>query len=217
MATTTNSTHTVRTCLRSVLSSRSSCPPHTCLDACCSASERTRRESVQSQVSPAACCTPTASWPPSNLCPPPQWSYYSEQVADGHQEHGLMGKCVIPIRCALFFDYWPWIRRKKIHHADNPLRSDTAVFFLIISLLALRSFTPLVVVPVLRLAAVCVGCTEENKGFAGIMPLQQTKGSWKLAVAPSDTWSALNLTRALVGVGLWKGHCFRVIIFKSLG
>lgn len=73
------------------------------------------------------------------------------------------------------------------------------------------------VVPQFRLAAVCVGCTEENKGFAGIMPLQQTKGCRKLGVAPSDTSSALNLTAAQAGVGDWKGHCFRVIIFKSLG
>ena len=63
---------------------------------------------------------------------------------------------------------------------------------------------------------VCVGCTQENKGFAGIRPLQQTNGSRKLAVAPSDTWSALNLTGAQGGVGGWKGRCFRVIIFKSL-
>lgn len=66
-------------------------------------------------------------------------------------------------------------------------------------------------------ACVCVGCTEENKGFAGIMPLQQTKGCSKLGVAPSDTWSGLNLGAAQSGVEGWRGHCFRVIIFKSPG
>lgn len=67
---------------------------------------------------------------------------------------------------------------------------------------------------------VCVGCTGENKGFAGIRRLQQTNGSKKLAVAPSDTWSAFNLTEAKWGTGVgggWRGHCFCAIIFKSLG
>lgn len=46
---------------------------------------------------------------------------------------------------------------------------------------------------------VCVGCTGENKGFAGIRHLQQTNGSKKLGVAPSDTRSAFNLTEAKWG------------------
>lgn len=87
------------------------------------------------------------------------------------------------------------------------------------SFLLLHSFTRFVVVPQFRPSVVCVwvGCTKENKGFAGIRPLQQTNGSKKLAVAPSDTWSAFNLAGAKGDVGGGRGHCFRVIIFKSLG
>lgn len=56
------------------------------------------------------------------------------------------------------------------------------LFFASISLITL-----LVVVSQLSLVYVCVGCTKENKGFARIRSVQPTKGSRKLAVAPSDT------------------------------
>lgn len=68
---------------------------------------------------------------------------------------------------------------------------------------------------------VCVlDVLRKNKGFAGIRTLQQTNSSRKLVVAPSDTWSAFNLT----GPQGWvprveygnEYYCFCVIIFKSL-
>lgn len=174
-------------------------------------SKKTRHSSVQSLVSQQLAAPPLLHDLPKTSALHTSWSYYTEQVAHGHQEHSPMGKCVIPVCCAsLYFDYLLWIRRKLMHHDDNPLCSNTAVFHL------LRSFI-LVVVPQFRLAPVCVGCTEEKKGFAGIMSLQQTKDCSKLGVVPSDTWSALNLTTAQGGVWDWRGHCFRVIIFKSLG
>lgn len=116
------------------------------------------------------------------------------------------GKCVIPVCCASFyFDYWLWIRRKLIRHDDNPLSSNTAVFiFTRTSLIYPTSSCGSVKAG----SSVCVGCTKENSGFAGIRPLQQTNGSKKLAVAPSDTWSAFNLTGAQVGVGVGKGTAF---------
>lgn len=172
--------------------------------------------SVQSLGLPAASFPPPiprASCPPENLCPPLLWSYYTEQVADGHQEHNLMGKYVIPrlLSIAVYFHYLLWITRKLIRRNDSPLCDDTAVC-------ALRSASAHLPYLLLCLSVcVCVGCTEENKGFAGIMPLQQSKCCSKLGVAPSDTWSGLNLGAAQSGVEGWRGHCFRVIIFKSPG
>ena len=54
----------------------------------------------------------------------------------------------------------------------------------------------------------CVGCAEENNRFAGIRPLQQTNGSKKHVLAPSDTRSAFNLAEAQRGVGVRKGTAF---------
>lgn len=93
----------------------------------------------------------------------------------------------------LCFHYLPWIPRKLIHHNDLMLVGRGSSLH---SALGLRSFAPLVAVPQCVRTYMCVGCSRENKGFAGIIPLQQTKGCSKLGVAPSDTWSARNLGAA---------------------
>lgn len=91
------------------------------------------------------------------------------------------------------FHYWPWITREWIHHNDTMLVGRASSLH---SALGLRSFAPLVVVPPCVSVSVCIGCSQENKGFAGIIPLRQTRGCSKLGVAPSDTWSARNLGAA---------------------
>lgn len=144
-----------------------------------------------------ATCTPLCltSRPPWYLCAGPAWSYYTEQVAEQHQERDLATECVIPpsavcrrvfITCRGFPE-------------NGPRHNDAVSVGRASSLhpaLSLRSFAPLVVVPPCVVRLCVLGVLGENKGFAGITPLRQTKGCSKLGVAPSDTWSARNLGAA---------------------
>lgn len=188
---------------------------HTCFDACFSASKRTRHASVQSLASqqPAA---------------PPLLHDLPKTSALHCSDPITLNRLQTDIKNTALWENASF--PSAVHHSvlitGRGLEENwfTLMTILWVATQQFLFFAPTSLiypacccVSVKAGSSVCVGCTEENKGFAGIRPLQQTKGSRKLAVAPSDTWSALNLTGAQGGVGGWKGHCFRVIIFKSLG